>query len=284
NVYLTQIFEFGFFHADPHPGNVLVREDGVLCLIDFGMVGRLMLHDKYAFAGIFIGLAQQNPRMMAKSLRRLAIQDNIEDTRQLEYDLSEIIQSYAMINLSDASMAELATKIQKLIYNYQLQVPGSVFIILRTLAILEGIGKQIHPNLKAFELMKPYGRKLLQEQYSPQSIGFEAYSMVSEVMDFVYNFPGELNEIVQKVSQGKFHAEIRIEDYEKALNKADHITNRLSLTMLTVALYLSSAITMSSNAKTVATWFGHLPLISLLLLIAAIALSCILILGMSRRE
>ena len=124
----------------------MIQEDGTITLIDFGMVGKLTQKDKNAFAGILINMAQHNAKGMAKSLRRLAIEDEVKDIRALEYDLHELIEDFAILDMSEISMAELAPRLQKIMYDYRLRVPGGVFILLRALTILEGIGKTIHPH------------------------------------------------------------------------------------------------------------------------------------------
>jgi ubiquinone biosynthesis protein len=153
DIYLTQIFEFGIFHADPHPGNVLVRKDGVICLLDFGMVGTMMKKDKFAFAGIFIGMAEGNAHKMATSMKALAIDDRVEDMRQFEYDLNEIIEDFTALDVDESSIADVVERLQKVMYDYQIRVPGGIFLVFRAFAILEGIGKN-HPS--TFQYLRFY--------------------------------------------------------------------------------------------------------------------------------
>lgn len=245
DIYLTQIFEYGIFHADPHPGNVLVREDGVICLIDFGMVGKLMKKDKMAFAGIFIGMAQQNPKMTADSLRALAIDDNITDMRSLEYDLGELIEDFATLDVSESNMAEFSDRLQRVIYHHRIRLPGGVFIILRALAILEGIGKLIHPNFNTAKFIEPYGQKLLLEKYSPLNLGTEAFSLTAKLLSFLNTFPTEVNDVLMRTRKGKLLIQVEHRGYEQALNRLDRTINRLILTLIIVALLISSSISLT---------------------------------------
>ncbi|MEM7039331.1 MAG: AarF/ABC1/UbiB kinase family protein, partial [Bacteroidota bacterium] len=143
DIYLTQIFEFGYFHADPHPGNVWVQENGRIVLIDFGMVGKMLRQDKYAFAGIFVAMANHDPKQMAIQMRNLAIDHDIKDMRRLEMDLNEIIEDFSYLDVEESSIADITTRLQTIIYKNKMIVPGGVFLIFRALAILEGIGKTI---------------------------------------------------------------------------------------------------------------------------------------------
>lgn len=242
DIYLKQIFEYGFFHADPHPGNVLVRKDGVICLIDFGMVGRLMKKDKFAFAGVFINMAMRNARGMAYNLRELAIEDNISDMRALESDLYELIEDNAHLSVEEANIAEFSEQLQKIIYEHRLRVPGGVFIILRALTILEGIGKMIHPTFNTSEFIQPYGRKLIEEKYSIENIGEELFNATTNIGSLAGSFPTDLRDIMVKLRKGNLSLQIDHQNYDRILKRLDRITNRIALTIIIAALLISSAI------------------------------------------
>ncbi|MCK5210416.1 MAG: AarF/ABC1/UbiB kinase family protein, partial [Cyclobacteriaceae bacterium] len=129
NIYLKQIFEVGIFHADPHPGNILIKPNGKIGLIDFGMVGKLVQSQKYAFAGVFISLANKDAKSMATNLRRLAIDHEINDMRAFEYDLNDLIQDYVVLANEDVGVKDFTVRLQKLAYKYKLQIPGVIFLV-----------------------------------------------------------------------------------------------------------------------------------------------------------
>lgn len=244
DIYLMQIFEFGIFHADPHPGNVLVRKDGVICLIDFGMVGTLMEKDKYSFAGIFVAMSDNDAKKMAIAMKSLAIEDNITDMRAFEYELNEIIEDFVMLDVSESSIADMVERLQKVMYNYQIRVPGGIFLIFRAFAILEGIGKTIHPNFNTYDFIKPYGLKLLQQRLKPQNIWREVSDRFSSINSMLTSIPRDIKEIVSKAKKGRLHIQVEHQGYGYLLKKWDSIANRISLTLLTFAFVIGSAITM----------------------------------------
>lgn len=247
DIYLTMIFEFGLFHADPHPGNVMVRRDGVICLIDFGMTGQLMQKDKYAFAGIFVSMAQQDPNRMASAMKKLSISDNIEDMRAFQYDLNEIIEDFTGLDVSESSISDMVTRLQKVMFDYQIVVPGSVFLIFRAFAILEGIGKQVHPHFNTYEFIRPYGRKLIEDRFSPKNLLNELSYRTEQLSDFAISFPRDMKELITKLKKGKIHFEIEHQGYGYLLKKWDSLTNRIVLTMLIFAFIIGSAITMTAD-------------------------------------
>jgi ubiquinone biosynthesis protein len=247
DIYLSQIFEYGYFHGDPHPGNVLVNPDGKIILLDFGMVGQLMKKDKYAFAGIFIAMSRFDAREMANQLRKLAVEDNITDMRQFVYDLNDLIEDYAHLDVSESSIQDVIERLQKIMYDYHITVPGGVFLIFRAFAILEGIGKKLHPNFKTYEFIRPYGQKLITDQLKPENLASEASQRFSNLTSFLNSFPVEVRGILQQISKGKLHSEVELQGYGYALKKWDSVSTRQSLVNIICALIIGSSIALLGN-------------------------------------
>jgi ubiquinone biosynthesis protein len=242
DIYLSQIFEYGYFHGDPHPGNVLVNEEGTIVLLDFGMVGQLMKKDKYAFAGIFIAMSKHDAREMANQMKKLAVEDNITDMRQFVYDLNDLIEDYAYLDVSESSIQDVIERLQKIMYDYHITVPGGVFLVFRAFAILEGIGKKLHPNFKTYEFIRPYGQKLLADQLRPENLAQEAAQRFTNLTTFLNSFPVEVRGILQQISKGKLHSEVELQGYGYALKKWDSISTRQSLVYIICTLMISSSI------------------------------------------
>ncbi len=247
DIYLTQIFEHGFFHGDPHPGNILVNQKGMIILLDFGMVGQLMKKDKYAFAGIFIAMSKNDPQEMANNFKKLAVEDNITDMRQFVYDLNDLIEDYAHLDVSESSIQDVVTRLQKIMFDYKITVPGGIFIIFRAFAILEGIGKKMHPNFRTYDFMRPYGQKMITEQLRPENLANEAQNRFTNLYSFLNSIPMELRSILQKTQRGKLHFEVELQGYGYALKKWDSITNRYVVTYIICALIMGSSIALLGN-------------------------------------
>ena len=285
DIYLTQIFEFGVFHADPHPGNVLVQPDGKVVLIDFGMVGRLTKQQKYAFAGVFIGMARQDARSMALNFRRLALTAEIPDMRAFEADLSLLIEDFATLDVQEMSMSDLADSLQTIIYNYKLQVPGAVFLILRALVILEGIGKVLHPNFNTFEFVRPYGARIIKEQYSRQNLLSEAEYTGTQLLALLQTLPADVRQIVRKISKGELRLKFELIGYNTLLRKADQLVSRTILALLSVGGLLFSGLTLLGRYSPAMPYRRGVPEITWWSLGATgVMLIILLLLGTGRRE
>ena len=269
NIYLKQIFEVGIFHADPHPGNILVKPNGKIALIDFGMVGKLMQSQKYAFAGVFISLAKKDAKSMATNLRRLALDHEIDDMRTFEYDLNDLIQDYAVLADDEFGLRNFTARLQKLAYKYKLQMPGVIFLILRSLAILEGTVRSLDPNFDVLENIKPYGIKLVAEQYNIKNVSDEISHSFAQIFTLFYNLPLEIRDIVKQIRKGKIVLNTKQYGFEKYQRQLDFIANRLVMAIVIGSLIIASALSYGSAlGKEVAGLFG-VPYFSIFCLLVA---------------
>jgi ubiquinone biosynthesis protein len=282
DIYLKQIFEFGYFHADPHPGNILVQKNGVISLIDFGMTGKLLKRDKLAFAGILLSMANKNPRAMAINFKRLAIDHDIQDNRSFEYRLAELIEEFSSLELEEINMSLLTQGLQKIIYDYKLKVPGSIFFMLRALVILEGIGERIHPEFKTFEFFKPYGKKLILEQFSLKELGTDLLLTGSQLVSFFNKVPEEVKYILKKIRKGELYHHVEYHGLEPLIRKLNSIANRLVLTLLISTLIMASTLLLIY--KTEGLFFYGAPILSWIGYILSAGMSLLLLFSMLRNR
>ncbi len=247
DLYLSQIFDYGVFHADPHPGNILIKPNGNIALIDFGIVGKLMPSQKYAFAGVFISLANRDAKSMAIHLRRLAIDHDIQDMKSFEFDLNDLIQDFMVLNEDEMNVGDFTARLQKLSYKYKLQIPGSIFLILRSLAILEGVTRVLDPDFDVLENIKPYGIKIRAEQFSYKNITQELKHSLQHLYALMYNLPLGLNDILKQIRKGKATFNMRVQGFEIYIYEFHLAMNRVVMSLLIGALVIASAIAYSSS-------------------------------------
>ncbi len=264
DIYLNQIFEEGFFHADPHPGNVLVKPDGTIALIDFGMVGKLLKPQKFAFSGVFIGMARRDAKGMAASLRRLAVETDIVDMRAFEYDLGELIEDYAVLDVGEMQMADFVSRLQKIIYRYRLHMPGPVFLILRALTILEGIGRTLDPTFDTVAAVRPFGARMVARQYAPDQLARETEYTLSQLASLLYTFPSDLKFIFRRIRQGTFNLQVEIGGTADLLRKLDFVINKLALALIIASLLVASSITLTVPAPASSSDLLGLPYVSII--------------------
>ena len=270
SAYVKQIFSFGIFHADPHPGNILVTKEGQINLVDFGMMGRMSNSMRTDFSGIFIGIANQDPRTVAINLYQLAIDSRIDDFKELEFDISLMLEEIGSLDNESMELSRISDQLQQLIYKHRVRLPGSIFMVLRALIILEGIKKQLHPELDIFKIIKPYSGRLLREYLTPKNLIPNLISSSREISGLFKNLPYELQHLLTNLRRGK--TTIRLDQPELGeLNKQlRHSTFRLSMALvlssLIIALAFNSSALESSGIKSSTV----LTLLFILFLVSAI--------------
>jgi ubiquinone biosynthesis protein len=190
-------------------------------------------------------MAEGDPAKMASNLKSLAIEDGIKDMRQLEYDLNELIEDFASLDVEEASIADTVERLQKIMFDHQIRVPGDIFLIFRAFAILEGIGKSIHPCFNTYDFIRPYGLKLMKERLSPKNVWHDVNARFNQLNSFLTSFPKDVKDILEKTKKGKIHFEVELQGYGYLLKKMDTIANRMAITFLIMAFIIGSAITMT---------------------------------------
>ena len=262
-IYLAQIFKYGLFHADPHPGNILIYPNGNIAFIDFGMIGRLSKRQKFQLADLFIALSSEDAKAMATSIRRLSVKSEIDDFATFENDLQELIDDFIVLEIGLIDIKELVVRLQRIFYKFKLQMPGSIFLVFRALSILDGVGKQIHPNFNPLKFIKSSTFRVLKDKYSPKNLKSELQFSVAQMLSLFYSSPIDLKYIIQKVRSGNISANIKITGFDLFLKKIDTFVNKIVYTLIIVALILGSAIIMLAKTEEIFTLFG-IPIYSLI--------------------
>lgn len=261
DIYLKQIFEFGHFHADPHAGNIFIKPDKQVVLIDFGMTGKLSKQQKYDFANVALSIAQKNPKALASGLRRLATNGEVENMKIFESDLEALIDDYTTLSIDETGVSVLIGRLRRIAFEYKLRIPGSVFVIFRALAILEGIGRKLHPDYKMMEFLIPYGRKIVAEQYAPGNVRNELSYSVSQFMSLLYSSPLDIKYILKKMRKGEFVSTSKIDGLEPAIKQINTSTNRLAAALIIAATLMTSGIVVLAAPPEMLYFLG-IPLLS----------------------
>ncbi|MEH0155647.1 AarF/ABC1/UbiB kinase family protein [Limibacter armeniacum] len=282
-IYLKQIFELGYFHADPHPGNVLVKPDGTILLLDYGMIGKLTKAQRFAFANFMVSMSKADARGMAIYLKRMSSGNEIENQKDLEQDLNELIEDFILYGDEDVQMAEITGRLQKIIYKYRLSISGSIFLILRALTILEGIGRQLYKEFDMMPMIKPYGTKLIKEQFTLGNLTTDFYYSITQMSSLFYNLPMELKSILKKARTGKLSLKLDIDSIEVLSAMLGVVVTRLNITLLVSTLIISSSIMVAASGDHLPRNAWGIPYISMVGYILAFILGLVLIFYRKKR-
>ena len=239
-VWMDMIFRDGFYHADPHPGNLVVMADGVLGLFDCGMVGRMDDNLRENVEELLVSVAGQDGPMLARILMRMCSPPADFDEAAFSADLTDFISFYGSQPLEHFQLGHALNEIARCISRYRLVMPSAMAQILKVLVMLDGTAKLLSPKLNLIEIIVPYQRGILLRQMSPRRQLKKLNRLLSEWRYLAQNLPRGLLDLVKQVQEGRFDVHLEHRRLEPAVN-------RLVMGMVTSALFLGSSMLLSNR-------------------------------------
>ncbi len=241
-LYFEQVFEHSFFHADPHPGNIFVLEDGRIAFLDFGMMGTIIESDKVLFANILLAMYEQDVQNLKKAILKFSSGLDKEKQRELEYDIINVLRNYTNVSIENIDGNEVMKGLNALFFDYKIRIPPNLLLLLKALVIIEGVGLKLDPEYDIIANIGPYVKKLLAQKYDPQKLGKDVLRTIEEGTLLVKDLPEDIREIIRKVKEGKLHVEFEHKGLGPVLQNTDIFINRIAFTLITVAIIVSSSI------------------------------------------
>ncbi len=263
---LKQVFENGFFHADPHAGNIMVLDNNIICFLDFGMMGSLLSRQRECLDSIIIGIDNRDVKRIVRATLQLSGNRHVENDDKLEYELADLVDEYYDLPLKDINIGELLTSLFELFVTYKVKFPPDMYLLVKALITIEGVGRGIDPNFDMMSRVKPFARKLLRDRLSPRRLARDVYLSASEFALLARDLPYEIREIIEQIKLGEIKIEFKHMGLEPVLQKSDQVSNRIALAIVLAALTVGSALIVLS--KTQPMWRG-IPLIGIIGFIGA---------------
>lgn len=263
---LKQIFEHGFFHADPHPGNIYVLPGNVICYLDFGMMGSMDRQTRENFAGLVHSVVRRDESGAMQALLMLTQHDEEPDTRLLARDLADFIGQHLYGPLKDLQIEKLLQQLMELISRHRLQMPPDLFLMLKALATAEGVGLSLDPEFHMINQAAPFVQRVKMEQFHPKRVANDILRSAVDLVRLMQEIPGELRELLRQMKRGKVKMEFEHRGLEPMLTTHDQISNRIAFSIVIAALIVGSALIVLS--KTPPFLFG-IPVIGIIGFVAA---------------
>ncbi len=263
---LKQIFEHGFFHADPHPGNILILKDNITCFLDFGMMGTLLPKHQDYLGNIILGVVNKDSKKITETLLRLTGTYNIENRDQLEYRVSALVNQYTYIPFKEIKVGEFLNKLFKMLIDFKLRLPSDFYLLSKALITIEGVGTKLDPDFDMVAHIEPFAKDLLKKRLDPVKLAKDLYSSVAEFRLLIKDFPFEIREIIRQIKTGKLKVEFKHKGLEPMLIKHDQISNRIAFSIVLASLIIGSSLIVLSKIPPL--WKG-IPIIGIVGYIAA---------------
>lgn len=237
-----QIFTHGFFHADPHPGNIFVMEDNVISFIDFGMMGTLRPTHLQFLGKYVLGYIDRDANTMTEALLLVSGKRNFSRFKDLEYQIGDMLAHYKYLSIDEMDFGKVMNESVDILVHFGLRIPGDIYLLVKSLMAIERVAVLLHPGIDfAFE-MRPYALELIAKQYHPKQIAKEIFDSLKDYYKLLKELPSDLNDIIYKIKEGRFKTQIEVKGLEPLIEHIESASNRVAIAIVLAALIIGASI------------------------------------------
>ncbi len=240
--WMTMIFRHGFFHADPHPANVLVFAPDRIGLVDFGQAGRLTDEDISKATGLFIDVVNENLEALPKRLGELGVRYPKEREDEFVAELRDLFYRYYGASLAEIDPQQVMRDVFALIYRMNLRLPTRFVLLDKSIATLGSVATEISPDFNVFEVAKPYARSLLLGRYTPARVAARARRESINLARIASEFPYQIHDILEEVRDGQIEVGFVHKGLDEFMGKLDVAFNRLVIALMVSSGLIGSAL------------------------------------------
>ena len=242
-IIIKEVLEDGFFHADPHPGNFLIMPDEVIGGLDFGMVGYVDEHLRLDLIRLYAASVESDPEGVVDELIRMGAADEDVNRRGLTHDISRLLNKYRGLPLQDIRAGEVINDLMPIAFRHRLRLPTDLWLLGKTLQMLEGIGLQLDPNFDIFEVSQPIVRRMFWKMIMPNSATFRQTTIrtAADWGDVMSMLPRATSRVLHQAERGELFT-VHLKEADHILAVADRLVTRLSLSVLLAGATLGLAV------------------------------------------
>jgi len=244
---MKQIFVHGFFHADPHPGNIFILPGNVICYIDFGMMGRIDLSSRENFSDLVLSIVHRDEVEASNAILRLAVSDGEPDRHSLQGDVAEFIDRHFYRPLKELELGKLLHQLLEMVTRHHLRVSPNLFMMIKALSIVEGLGRTLDPDFDIIEQAGPFFRQSQIDRLHPRRIAKEMVATGTDLLNLLKEIPGEVRDILRQTRQGKVKIEFEHRGLDQMLFTHDRISNRIAFAIVLASLVIGSGLIVLSG-------------------------------------
>jgi ubiquinone biosynthesis protein len=275
--FFKQILEFGFFHADPHPGNIIILKNNIVCFLDFGMMGHINRDLKNDLIELFVNLIDYNLNGLINKLTDMNLIDEKININLFKNDLIEIMDFYYENELENVELSKILRKLIIVLSKYNISIPRDFLLLSRALILIEGIGRKLDSKINLIEICKPYTKKALKEKFNPKQLQDLVKNNIFEIEHLIKIFPRSLKKSLDKFSEGEIKIDFKHKNLDNISNTLDRAINKLSLAMIISSLIIGFSLIIQKTQDFSFSLFSSVGIFSILGLTASVILGFYLI-------
>ena len=254
NLLLEQFFDYGFFHADPHPGNMFFQLPSTICYIDFGNVGRITVDERKLFGDMMMYLVAGDFKSCARVLVALTEHDGEPDMGELERDLGAFADQHLHRRLNNLDISSALHDLYQLCYRQGMFLKPHIYMMFKALAMSDKLGRDMNPNFELMKQIQPFAEKLLLEQMNPMTAFKRLKTYKHEIGELMDDAPRDVRQLLKQLLHGKMHFEHSVQGMTNLSKVFDGVFNRLAAAIVLAAMLVGSSIVVHANPKP--HWYG----------------------------
>lgn len=244
NLVLAEIFEHGFYHADPHPGNFFVLADGAIGALDFGMVGRISGAMTRDLVDLMTAVVDEDADRAVDAFEALGISGIGANRRALTRDIGHLFDRYLGLSLAQIDLNETTAEIFVIARRHQLRMPAELVLLLKTLTMNEGVGRRLDPDFHLTEVVAPFIHGLMLRRMNPTTWGQGIRSSATDIVAMGLDLPAMVRRLIRRVDRGELAVIVRPREMEEPLRRLDAMVNRLALSILLASFVVGTGLVM----------------------------------------
>lgn len=271
-------FEDGFFHGDPHPGNLILTPEDDLALLDFGMVGFMSRGDIEALSRLFIAVIQRDAAAALRGLEGLGVTYAPEVRADLIQEMREFLHKYSGLSVGEVTLGQALSELISLARRYRLRVPPVFPLLTKALVTAEGLSRSIDPTLNVYEIARPYAQRLLIERYDPELVLESAKERTLEYARYLEDYPEQIRLLLSELEDGELEVQLSHRGLDELGGEVDVLANRLVFAVVAGALLIGSSVLGAFDRGGPQVPYLGVPLVSFIgFTIAAVMASIVLV-------
>ncbi len=243
---VKEVLEDGYFHADPHPGNFFVMPGAVIGAMDFGMVGHLSREDRINLIKLYVASVRLDADRIVEQLIRMGAANAYVNRADLKRSITRLLNKYQGLPLKEIRAQEVVNDIMPIAYRFHLRLPSDLWLLGKTLGMMEGVGLQLDPDFDMFEVSKPFAEKLMREMWLPSTWGPEMIGDIQAWGDLFEVMPRASAKLLYGLESGKAPLDMTFDVQRPVMDRLDRALTRLSVSLLLGAFILALALLISN--------------------------------------
>jgi ubiquinone biosynthesis protein len=241
-----QIFEYGFFHGDPHPGNIFILPDNIVCFLDYGMMGRVDEEVKNDLASLVKAFIDKDVSETTHWFLKIYPAKKV-DLREFKLDTWEMLDRYHGVPLKQIELERVFRQVLYLVEKHHLKIPPDLFLLNKALVYLEGIGRSLDPDFNTVEQIQPFIKEIILKKFSPGTVAHKWKKSLFEFFTLFQEFPQEIRTVFSLLKTGEMKIKFEHKGLEPFIGKQDQVSNRLAFAIIAAALIIGSALIVLSK-------------------------------------